>query len=83
LKNSQRLCFQALFWKSVKKGSTLKKFGVCIEAIDIHSGDESAASVRRRFSQMEFTYDTWVAVMFVLLVMVIAATFLFGLRGDE
>jgi hypothetical protein len=32
---------------------------------------------------MELTYDTWVAFMFVLLVMVIAATFLFGLRRDE
>jgi hypothetical protein len=48
------------------------------------SFDEPERKVGQRvFRPMELTYDTWVAFMFVLLVMVIAATFLFGLRRDE
>jgi hypothetical protein len=38
---------------------------------------------KRVLRPMKLTYDTWVALMFVLLVMVIGATFLFGLRRDE
>jgi hypothetical protein len=45
--------------------------------------NQNRRSASAFFRPMELTYDTWVASMFVLLVMVIAATFLFGLRQDE
>jgi hypothetical protein len=45
--------------------------------------NQNRRSASAFFRPMELTYDTWVAFMFVLLVIVIAATFLFGLRRDE